>query len=154
MFWRNIQHASQPYRYVFIKEKSLEERNINEQLMDAVSGYNLKAVQECLESDADPNYTIEMDEECPSDIIQPTTPLRLVMFRISDCLLEDNDLKQFVEIAKLLLRHGADPEPAMQVAEARYGKYDPNFVEESPFMDVWRLIANAFHKNNKNHKNT
>ncbi|MNC97970.1 hypothetical protein D3C83_158010 [compost metagenome] len=69
----------------------------------------------------------------------------MVMFCISDNLLEDDDLKQFAEIAKLLLRYGADPKPAMQIAEERYGKYGPGFAD-SPFMDVWSIVANAISK--------
>ena len=118
------------------------EQNINDQLMDAVAFYNVKAVQDCLEKGADPNYTLHTDEEEPDGYIQPTTPLRLVMFRISDCLLEDEHLKLFAEIATILLRHGADPKPAMKIAESRYGKYYPG-DEKSAFMDVWRIVANA-----------
>ena len=47
------------------------------------------------------------------------------MFRLSDCMLEEEAPSQFAEIAKTLLDHGADPEPAMQIAEERYGPYDP-----------------------------
>src|SRR5687767_11749237 len=100
----------------------MEKQNKNEALMDAIAYHNIKAVQNCLETGADPNYTRYRDDEEPNGYIQPTTPLRLVMFCISDSLLEDSDLKQFAEIAKLLLRYGADPKPAMQIAEDRYGK--------------------------------
>ena len=110
--------------------------------MDAVASCNVKAVQECLETGADPNYTRYRDEEEPNGYIQPTTPLRLVMFCISDALLEESHLKQFAEIAKLLLQYGADPKPAMEIAEWRYGKYDAN-AEESAFMKVWQIVANA-----------
>jgi hypothetical protein len=82
------------------------------------------------------------DEDEPNGYIQPTTPLRLVMFAISDCMLDDDGLKQFAEIATLLVRRGADPQPAMAIAEDRYGKYDPN-TPSSLFMDVWHIVANA-----------
>ena len=109
--------------------------------MQAIEACDLNAVDDCLKNGADPNYTRYRDEEEPDGIIQPTTPLRLVMFCISDSLLQENGLKQFAEIAKLLLKQGADPKPAMQIAEFRYGKFDPNFPD-SPFMDVWRIVAN------------
>jgi hypothetical protein len=120
----------------------MEERNKNELLMEAISFHRLKEVKDCLEKGADPNYTRYKDEEEPDGYIQSTTPLRLVMFCISDSLLEDSDLKQFEEIAVLLLSYGADPKPAMEIAEYRYGKYDAN-REKGPFMDVWHIIANA-----------
>ncbi len=114
----------------------------NEALMDAVSYHDLKAVEYCLEIGANPNYTHYKDEEEPNGYIQPTTPLRLVMFCISDNLLEEEDLRQFAEIASILIKHGADPKPAMQMAESRYGKYDPT-AEKNQFMDVWSIVANA-----------
>jgi hypothetical protein len=114
----------------------------NEDLMAAVSRHDVKAVEECLSRGGDPNFTRFKDEDEPDGLIQPTTPLRLVMFCISDCLLDPGGLEQFAEVARLLLRHGADPAPAMQIAEHRYGKYDPN-SEASPFMDVWHLVAKA-----------
>jgi len=118
------------------------ERNKSEDLMDAIAYCNLRAVQDCLENGADPNYTRHRDEDEPNGYMQPTTPLRLVMFRISDNLLDDSHLIQFAEIARLLLHYGADPKPAMQIAEYRYGKYNPD-AESSPFIDVWNIIANA-----------
>ena len=117
-------------------------RTIHEELMDAVSSHNLKAVLNCLESGADPNFTLYKDEDEPNSYIQPTTPLRLVMFSVSDCLLNDDDLKQFAEIAIVLLKYNANPKPAMEIVEYRYGKYDASF-EENSFMNVWRIVANA-----------
>ncbi len=114
----------------------------NEELMEAIASHDLQAVKYCLEQGADPNYTRFKDEEEPNGYLQPTTPLRLVMFCISDSLLKDNDLKQFAEISKLLLQYGANPKPAMEIAEWRYGKYDPK-AEETIFMEVWRIVANA-----------
>ncbi len=119
----------------------MKKQDNNEELMDAVSSFNVEAVKDCLEHGADPNYYVEVDEAYESKN-QPTTPLRMVMFRISDNMLEDEDLRKFAEIAQLLLDYGADPKPAMQIAESRYGKYNTD-SEQSPFMDVWHIVANA-----------
>ena len=118
----------------------MKDQTINEQLMHAIAFYDVKAVQNCLEKGADANFFQPSEYERPE--LQPTTPLRLVMFRISDSMLDDEALKKFAEIAKLLLKHGADPKPAMEIAELRYGKYDVN-AEPGPFMDVWHIVANA-----------
>ncbi|MCP4459178.1 MAG: hypothetical protein GY816_14325 [Cytophagales bacterium] len=118
----------------------MENQEINDSLMEAVSNYNLEAVKECLEAGADPNYTKEWDGDYSSAIHQPTTPLRMVMFRISDNLLEDEDLIQFGKIATLLLQKGPNLKPALEIAESRYGKHKPNGVP-SPFMDVWQIVA-------------
>jgi hypothetical protein len=116
----------------------MENPNKNEDLINAIESNNVQAVRDCLEKGADPNYTRHWDESEAAG--QPTTPLRLVMFCISDALLEDIHLKNFAEIATLLLSYGADPKPAMEIAEHRYGKYDPA-NESGPFMDVWHIIA-------------
>ena len=116
----------------------MELRGINEDLKEAIEFHNVEAVHDCLKRGADPNCVWPMLSESPEN--QPTTPLRMVIFRISDNLLEDSDLKQFAEIATLLLNYGADAKPAMQLAELRYGEYDPK-TEDSPFMDVWRIVA-------------
>ena len=117
-------------------------QNRNEKLMLAIESCDVKAVRIYLLQGANPNYSRLKDEDEPQGYIQPTTPLRMVMFRISDAMIDENQINQFGEIAKLLLEFGADPAPAMQIAESRYGKYNPN-EEGSPFMNVWHLIARA-----------
>lgn len=119
----------------------MEARTNNENLMNAISEHDIASVKYHIEVGADPNYTRFRDDEEPNGYIQPTTPLRLVMFCISDPFLEDNHVEQFAEIAQVLLRHGADSKPAMQIAEARYGKYNPN--AKGNFMDVWHIVANG-----------
>jgi hypothetical protein len=66
------------------------------------------------------------------------------MFCASDNLLEDDDLRELAAIAHLLLQHGADPRPAMEIAEHRYGKYNPQ--AEGSFMEIWHVIASAMPK--------
>lgn len=112
---------------------------LNEALMRAIELRYVGSVKELLNAGANANYVRAEPSEESS--LQPTTPLRLVVFCISDALLQDIDIKQFEQIAKLLLEHGADPLPAMQLAELRYGVYDATL--QSPFMDVWHLIARA-----------
>jgi hypothetical protein len=114
--------------------------NINEELMKAVELHNVMAVENFLKNGADADYVSDRPEYQTDSEHQPTTPLRMVMFCISDSLLEENDLKEFAEIAEVLLAHGADPEPALQLAELRYGKYNQE-AEKNPFMEVWDIIA-------------
>lgn len=118
----------------------MEVTNLNEELMNAIVRHDVEAVKNCLENGAYPNYSRFRDDEEPNGLIQPTTPLRMVMFCISDCMLEDDDLKYFTEIAKLLIHYGADPKPAMEIAEDRYGKYDPD-AQNGLFMEVWRIVS-------------
>jgi ankyrin repeat protein len=123
----------------------MKELSPSEQLMHAIANYQAGVVQELLEKGADPNFYYDLPEYRESPQHQPTTPLRLVVFRISDSLLEDSELEKFSEIAKLLLMAGADPKPAMELAEIRYGKYDPT-RESGPFMNVLHIIAHALQK--------
>jgi hypothetical protein len=117
----------------------MSDPTLNEALMKAVEEHDVVGVKNCLAGGADPNYARTWGED---DTHQPTTPLRMVVFRISDNLLEDADLKLFAEIANLLLHYGADPKPAIQLAELRYGKYDPT-AHQDPFTDVLRIIEQA-----------
>ena len=126
---------------------------MNERLMEAVTRHDLDRVRELLATGADANYVRpllvcgdETDKPSPGGLIahqlhQPTTPLKLVMFRISDCLLGDEELRTFAKIAHLLLRHGAAPAPAMVIAESRYGAYDK--AAAGAFAEVWHIVARA-----------
>jgi hypothetical protein len=116
----------------------MEELSINDALMKAVEYHRVDEVRELLAKGADPNYFRSWEETDPEG--QPTTPLRTVVFCISDNLLGDDDLIEFAEITKLLLNYGGDAKPAMQLAELRYGKYQPN-ASTDPFMNVLKIIA-------------
>ena len=116
--------------------------NLEDKLLHAVSSFDVEEVVSCLEKGVDPNCQFHFDIVVAGAKYQPSTPLRMVVFRISDNSLIDDDLRKFAKIARLLINKGADPAPAMELAETRYGKYDPN-REPSPFMDVWNIIAGA-----------
>jgi hypothetical protein len=135
--WLILEHAGLRRELDFVAEPSR-----GEALMDAVSAYDVKEVERCLAAGADPNHREFDDRDEPNGYLQPTTPLRMVMFRISDALLDERGLEQFAEVARVLVAHGADPMPAMQIAESRYGKFDPD-CPRNLFTDVWRIIANA-----------
>lgn len=117
------------------------QRDLNEQLMEAVKYHRVAEVERLLEQGADPDYDSYAGRSAAERDGQPYTPLRIVMFCISDSLLEDEHLAQHAETAKLLLKYGADPKPAMELAEQRYGKYDPQ--RHSPFMLAWHVVAAA-----------
>ena len=119
---------------------------INERLMEAVGRHDVDGVRELLLAGADANHVrlVLMSADAtntPSQVHQPTTPLKLVMFAISDCLLGDEELRSFAKITHLLLQHGAAPAPAMVIAESRYGAYDKAAV--GAFAEVWHIVARA-----------
>lgn len=108
----------------------------------AVSAANISETKKVLNDGADPNGKRQLwDWETvngkrglqpiwksdrsiypiPTDQDEPDTPLKLVFFRVSDCLLEDDDLDRFVIIAKLLAAAGADQAEAIAYAKNRYG---------------------------------
>jgi hypothetical protein len=118
----------------------MDKENLDEALMKAVEYLDVEEVHACLRSGANPNYV--RDYKSADILHQPTTPLRMVVFRISDSLLEDKDLRQLGEIAKLLIQYGADVEPARQLARLRYGEFNPN-AAPNPFIDVLRVIEQA-----------
>ena len=90
----------------------------------------------------------EQNPVCPNslrppgneDAFQPDRPLKMVMFCLSDCLLNEEDLDNFTKIATLLLEYGADPFEAMEIAEWRYGKYPG---EEADVWEAWHIVARA-----------
>ena len=100
------------------------------------------------------------DEKNPEPFYQPDKPLKLVMFRISDCLLTDEKIQSFKTIAELLLANGADPISAMQIAESRYGEFHQKRAKQkisseialedeeqvNPFQEVWNVVADAAEK--------
>jgi hypothetical protein len=112
---------------------------VDEALMTAVEDHDVMRVKTTLAEGANPNYVKPWEGDTTH---QPNTPLRMVVFRISDNLLEERDLIKFSEIASLLLQYGADPKPALHLAELRYGKYDPNAIPD-PFNHVLRIIMQA-----------
>ena len=70
---------------------------------------------------------------------QPDRPLKMVMFRLSDCFLTAEQEVALAEIATILLRYGADPQPAMEIAEFRYGPYSK---DGNPWK-AWDIVATA-----------
>lgn len=116
--------------------------SINDQLLLAVTYHKVDDVRNCLAQGADPNYDSYEGQSPRQRKGQPYTPLRMVMFCISDCDLDDNGLRDFAEIAKLLLKSGADPKPAIDLAESRYGKYAPD-DGKNLFTDVYKIVAEA-----------
>lgn len=111
--------------------------DINQQLMEAVQYRKVERIRELLDIGADPNY---FDDNFDFDLSgQPTTPLRTVVFCISDALISTNEIQQFYVIAGLLLEHGADPKPAIELAEKRYGPFHL-MDKRNPLQNVLSLI--------------
>jgi len=120
---------------------------LNEQLLDAVAQCDLTQIQQCLQAGADIHYVRALDAQ--GDNLQPVTVLSMVMFRISDNMLQTHELTRFKEITALLLSCGADTEHAMALAEQRYGPYDEKLVDQAyTMMPPWHLIARANRQRN------
>ena len=56
---------------------------------------------------------------------QPNSPLKLVVFMASDCMLSDAQQIALAEVARLLIAHNANPLPAEELATSRYGVHCP-----------------------------
>ena len=89
-------------------------------LCEAVSNIDLAQVTALLDAGHCANGVRDPGGE---EDFQPDRPLKMVLFRVSDCLLGKEQLATLAEIARILLKHGADPKPAMALAERRYGPY-------------------------------
>ena len=141
-------------------------KSIDELLTEAVQNADVpvERVRELLVQGANPNYVRrryvrdrsfklslvygadgipmpEEDEKC----YQPTTPLKLVGFRISDCMLKEADLWRFKEVADLLLAYGADAKPALAIMENRYGTWvEFNEVKEDESYEISKAFSAVF----------
>lgn len=119
--------------------------SLDVRLTAAVQEADVVAVADALNAGANPNYTrqavlsgvaalgipynarglwhadgSEVPEADPRHA-QPTTPLKLVAFRISDGMLDEAALLRFLDVARLLIAADADPGPAAAHARGRYG---------------------------------
>lgn len=107
-------------------------------LTDAVAEIDLERVQRLLSAGSDPNAVRDPGGE---ESHQPDRPLKMVMFRLSDALLSADDLAMLAKIAAALLDAGAEPGPAMQLAETRYGQYPG--ADDRDAWEAWHLVAAA-----------
>jgi len=91
-------------------------------LCEAVGKIDVEEVKKLLAAGHDPNGVRRLWNDAEDDDEgQPSRPLKMVVFRLSDALLEEDAFVKFAEIARLLLAAGADPAPARKLAELRYG---------------------------------
>ena len=73
------------------------------------------------------------------DPIQPSTPLKMAVFRMSDCMLDEARRRELLDISRALLRHGAPPAPARRLYEDRYGMPDETETEGA-FAELYALL--------------
>jgi hypothetical protein len=144
-----------PYDYF---ETTYHEKHssIDKQLERAVSNLDLEKVQELLLLNANPNYTrqttfycrishkrlfsynIDGSEKPELDKYQPTTPLKMCVFRFSDCELTDFERLKIIDIAKQLINSGASVFEAKEYYESRYGVSETDTIKH-PF---YKLLCN------------
>jgi hypothetical protein len=122
---------------LFMNPNEIKFKHINDHLNYSVNTLNINNVKQLLDQDADPNY-IRQDsfkhgsvnvnwylndgtEKPEIDETQPTTPLKLCVFRISDCMLTDENSQAIVEIAKVLIQNNATKIEALEYFKYRYG---------------------------------
>merc|ERR1712166_914784 len=89
-------------------------------LVAATSAIDLDTVRALLDAGHKPNSSTTTP---PLQSGTPSDALCMVVFRLSDCLLSDAERATLADIAALLLKHGAEPAPAVALAESRYGAY-------------------------------
>jgi hypothetical protein len=123
----------------------------NNELTNAVGDLNLDEVKRLLISGSNPNYIrqayvyteglyrlrFHQDGSRFADIGegQPTTPLKLCVFRYSDCLLTDAGRDTLIKIANELIQAGANAEEGLNYCVDRYGDF--------AFLPLRFLLTNA-----------
>ena len=121
----------------------------NQRLRDAITNRNVQETERLLKLGADPNFALpESEYEGMADYkYQPYSPLRCVIFIISDATIGEAELVKDLEAATLLLNYGADAKLALELAEFRYGSLDGN-LEITPFNNVLKLVKAAVETQN------
>jgi hypothetical protein len=71
---------------------------------------------------------------------QPNTALKMAIFRLSDCMLQDSDRGTLVEIARHLVCAGAELQEAVGFFESRYGCPDAEANPSEPFAAMHALL--------------
>jgi hypothetical protein len=66
------------------------------------------------------SYNADGSEKLNFNENQPTTPLKMCVFRFSDHELNEHDRSVIIEIAKLLIKFGASTINAKECYESRY----------------------------------
>ncbi len=144
---KNI-HKFAPYLHLYEKSCRVDLMHINAQLIYYVWNLNLQQINKLLQQNANPNYNrqdIFFDnneykylywynedgtEKMEDDDDQPTNPLKLCVFMLSNCLFTTKEKHIIIKIAELLIEYGANTEDAIAFFERRYGivvKNDDNF---------------------------
>ena len=72
-------------------------------------------------------------------LFQPTTPLKMAVFRLSDCMLDEADRQKLVRIAQALIERGASKDAARAFFESRYGPAEPG-EEINAFTQLYALL--------------
>ncbi len=122
----------------------MDKRELNELLRNAIYKRNVEEIERLLRSGADPNYQIpEQEYNGTAEYkYQPYSPLRLVVFIISDAMAADEELAKDPIVADLLLKYGANAKSAVELIELRYGTYNPE-MEITPFSKVLNMVYDA-----------
>lgn len=115
--------------------------DINVNLIAAVSAVLLEEVERWLKSGAEPNWE-HSAMPLQYDPYIPRTALTILVFRISDCMLSDNQMHKYAAIARMLIQHGAVTTKARELSEARYGPYVFEETDENLMKTVLRIIHN------------
>lgn len=126
------------YSHLYQPTHNREIRSINEQLHNHINNLNFSKIKELLEQGANPNshiqalffdknehnwvywYNEDGTEKLWSDDHQPTTPLKLCVFRFSDCMLSSDDYNTIIKITRLLIEYGANNIDAINYYISRY----------------------------------
>jgi hypothetical protein len=137
-------------------------------LVDAVCNHDLEAFERFLQADVDVNahrqltirdevqgmWRFVYDEDGnpmpDNQEYQPTTPLKMVVFRISDCCLGPSEHDIYYTMAVRLIERGAARQSAWDYYVSRYGPYEEstqsnhnnNEEEEDIYLKLARLLVN------------
>lgn len=86
----------------------------------------------------------ETGDAVPDCTLNANTCLRICVFRISDCMLTERYERDLVEMAKILVSHGADCSAALKLFKQRYGDWeDSKPDDDSAIVQLYTVLTLA-----------
>lgn len=147
----NIKEKHKPFAYPAYKGV----KNDNTELMENVERIDLEKVRELLEKGANANYhrqdyfynviqnrakyNFDGSEKEENDKKQPCTPLKMCVFRFSDCVIGLEQRREIIKIVELLLSYGGD---RMEALEYFWDLYGDKEFEKAEWNDFLNLLKN------------
>jgi hypothetical protein len=127
------------------------ENKFHKNLVRAISNLDYNEVLRSLKKGADSNFFVSnphFDTLTDDEKWYCISPISVLIYRQKNYnllynLKNKNDINSEIKIAYLLLDYGANPTPALELANKLYGKFTPSNTRKSGFKKLWDILFHA-----------